>query len=71
MIGDPVIEEMALELKNALLQAGLDPANPPVGNGNPPNERLFAEYQKRGGVVYADAADATRAVIKRCMRMSS
>ena len=52
MIGDPVLHEMSLELRNALLQTGADPTNPPANNGPAPAQRAFAEYQRRGGSVY-------------------
>jgi hypothetical protein len=68
MIGDPVLEEMAMELKNALLRAGADPANPPTGNM--PSERAFAEYQRRGGSVYTNADLMAKSLVERVVAMS-
>jgi hypothetical protein len=71
MIGDPVLEEMAIELKRALELRGLDPANPPINEGAPPSARLFAEYQRRGGEVYTDADICARSLIARVVALSS
>jgi hypothetical protein len=71
MIGDPVLEEMAIELKQALELRGLDPANPPINEGAPPSARLFAEYQRRDGTVYTDADYFAQMLVDRVVTLSS
>jgi hypothetical protein len=53
VVGDPVLHEMAVELRQALMSRGLDPADPPARDGMPA-DKAFAEYLKRGGEVYDD-----------------
>jgi hypothetical protein len=55
MVTDEIRTEMAKELHEGLVQAGMDPANPPADRGRPPADRAFREYQARGGEHYEDA----------------
>jgi len=53
VVGDPVLFQMAVELRAALVKVGADPSDPPTGSA-PPADRAYAEYLKRGGTVYED-----------------
>jgi hypothetical protein len=64
IIGDPVLDEMAKELHDVLVQRGLDPRNPPQGN-DMPVDTFYAEYKRRGGNVYTDARGAAVSLIER------
>jgi hypothetical protein len=63
MKGDPVLDGMAVQLRDALVAAGLDHRNPPPGH--PPPEKAFFEYQKRGGAVYKDPVMFVEALVAK------
>lgn len=48
MESDSIFDEMVQELHDALVGAGLDPANPPTET-KPPSEKVWGEYLRRGG----------------------
>jgi hypothetical protein len=52
---DAILNEMAMELRHALMLRGLDPRHPPEGAGPPPAAKAFAKYQQLGGAQYTDA----------------
>lgn len=60
---DPILDEMALELREALIVRGLDPKDPP--SGGPPSEAAFGEYQRRGGVLYAKPDEMVAALVAK------
>lgn len=62
---DTVLNELAKELRAALIAQGLDVKNPPEDNGRPPTDKAFAEYLKRGGAQYMDPDKMMDALIKK------
>jgi hypothetical protein len=58
---DPILTQMASELRAALEARGLDPKNPPAGG--PPAAAAFAEYEKRGGAGFTDPDAFARALV--------
>jgi hypothetical protein len=64
---DHVLDGMADELRNVLRQRGLDPKNPPVGQGipTPPAEAAFQEYTRRGGNQFQNADRMVSALITK------
>jgi hypothetical protein len=47
-MNDPVIKELGAELRQVLIDRGLDPDDPPTGS-RPPMRRVMEEYWRRGG----------------------
>lgn len=68
--GDPIIEEMAKELHDVLVQRGMDPRNPPQGD-DMPTQTFFAEYQRRGGTVYTDHKQAAISLVERVKSLAA
>ena len=66
---DPILEQMASELKSELAQRGLDTSNPPI-HSKPPGDVALAEYKKRGGTQYTDAQSFARALVADVVRQS-
>lgn len=64
-MSDPVLEEMAVELRAALVAAGEDPNDPPGFDDRFPSARAFEEYRARGGKVYSDANTMAEALVRR------
>jgi hypothetical protein len=54
---------MARELRKALLERGLDPADPP--DGGPPSEAAFRVYRKHGGKQHTDPDEMVAALVER------
>jgi hypothetical protein len=61
---DPILDEMADQLRTALLAAGEDPKSPPT-QSRPPSEAAWAEYQRRGGEFYSDPDAFMSALVER------
>jgi len=59
---DPILQGMATELHAALVASGADPKDPPTGDM--PADRAFEEYKARGGDMYDDPQEMTRALVE-------
>ena len=64
-MSDVVLDEMARELRDALIRAGQDPSGPPTGGEPPPTAPAWAEYRRRGGRVYTEPEAFIGALIRR------
>jgi hypothetical protein len=62
MTDDPVILELGKELRQVLIDRGLDPDDPPPGPP-PPLEKVYAEYKRRGGT-NPDPADVVAKLVE-------
>lgn len=64
---DAILVGMASELRNALVNRGLDPANPPIDSA-PPSGTAWREYCARGGEGYDDPDEFMKALIGEVKR---
>jgi hypothetical protein len=66
MEGDRVLDSMAQELRDALIDRGMDPDHPPDKMTHiPPAKRAFDEYKRRGGSAYPRPNEFIDALIER------
>jgi hypothetical protein len=68
-VNDTVLIGMAAQLREALVQAGADPTNPP-SDSRPPADRAYREYCARGGDNYDDAESFVTALVEEVVRQS-
>ena len=66
---DPILVKMATDLKEALVEHGLDPEHPPEET-RPPAKRAFAEYKRRGGTVYNSPGLFVRELVEEVVRQA-
>ena len=64
MKGDTILDEMAKELRDALVKRGIDPVDHPQ-DSYPPSTAAFAEYKRRGGSVYKEPNLFIEALVER------
>lgn len=67
---DPILHEMAGELKLVLESVGKDPSTPPEKAG-PPSRRAYAEYLRRGGKVFGNAEAFATALVGEVVRQAA
>jgi hypothetical protein len=63
-VPDEILNDMAGELRDALVRNGLDPKKPPA-TGKPPPTLAFKEYRRRGGSQQDNADEFLKALIKQ------
>jgi hypothetical protein len=67
---DPILHEMASELRVALQAVGKDPATPP-DKPAPPTTRAYTEYLRRGGKVFGNAEAFASALVDEVVRQAA
>lgn len=63
---DVALKSMADELREALEMSGVPLNGHPALDGpdKPPTEKVFAEYQRRGGTEYTDPDEVFKAIVE-------
>jgi acyl-CoA-binding protein len=64
MTTDPILDEMATELRDELIKRGINPGDHPPSE-TLPSRRAYEEYRRRGGKVYEDADKMGVALVER------
>jgi hypothetical protein len=66
---DPVLVQMAGEVKTALQRRGVDATDPPT-HSQPPGVAVFSEYLRRGGNQFTDGDTLARALVEEVVRQA-